>query len=259
MLGVWIAESPSFASRSDYMIPTLLGLCVLVAEERKPVELVTNLIHEADEYTFKVTAPGVETVVRCRQTTNGEDTSWGGWRIVPYVLPIATTASGKGEVRVTFEFPGRKEPIVLRSRGLAEDVYLLKHLCGDKAAVDKWLDKVVPPSKTVVAWPENKAHEYGEFLEKVPAELAAAIKLGQDAYDAKRPELVRRLKDSFLFYAPAATMRAWQVSTGKNTLAIESGSADRMYFSRIRVELRKTDKGQWEVARIVAGEFFKGE
>jgi hypothetical protein len=241
------------------MILTLLSLFVAFAEEeRKPRDLVAQLIRKADEYTMTVSAPGVEKVIRCQQKTNGDDTSWGGWRIVPYVLPIATTASGTGQVQVSFEFPGRKEIIVLRSKGLAEDVYLLKHLGGEEKAA-KWLDKVVPTSKTVVAWPENEVWAKSEHLEKVPAELAAAVKLGQDAYDAKRPELIRRLKDSFLFYAPAATMRDWKVSTGKNTLAIETGSSDQMYFSRVRVELRKTDKGEWEVSRIVAGEFFKGE
>jgi hypothetical protein len=241
------------------MILTLLSLFVaFVQEEQKPVNLVDQLISKADEYTMTVKGPGVEKVIRCKQKADGEDTSWGGWRIVPYILPIATTASGKGEVTMTFEFPGRKEPVVLRSRGLAEDVYLLKHLGGEEAAA-KWLDQVAPTSKTVVAWPENEVWTRYEYLEKVPAELAAAVKLGQDAYDAKRPELVRRLKHSFLFYAPATMMRDWQVSTGKNTLAIETGSSDKMYFSRVRVEMRKTDKGEWEVARIVAGEFFKGE
>ena len=239
------------------MIATLLGLCVLVAEERKPAELVTQFISEADEYTLTVKAPGVEKVIRCQQRTNGEDTSWGGWRIVPYLIPTATTASGKGQVTVTFEFPGRQEPVVLRSKGLAEDVYLLKHLGAEEQAA-KWLDKMVPTSKTVVAWPEDKAWIYGEALDKVPAELAAAVKIGRDAYDAKRPELTRRFNKSFLYFAPAAA-KDWRVSTGKDTLAIETGAADKMYFSRVRVELRKTDKGGWEVARIVAGEFFKGE
>jgi hypothetical protein len=240
------------------MFVTLLVLFAAVAEEeRKPVNLVDQLIDKADEYTMTVKAPGVEKVIRCKQKADGEDTSWGGWRIVPYLLPIATTASGKGQVTMTFEFPGRKEPVVLRSRGLAEDVYLLKHLGGAEAAV-KWLDKVVPTSKTIAAWPENEVWTRYEYLDKVPAELAAAVKLGQDAYDAKRPELVRRLKHSFLFYPPA-TAKDWQVSTGKDTLAIETGTSDKMYFSRVRVELRKTDKGDWEVSRIVAGEFFKGE
>ena len=173
------------------------------------------------------------------------------------MIPIATTASGKGEVRVSFQFPGRKEPVVLRSKGLAEDVYLLRHFGGEEQAA-KWLDKMVPTSKTVVVWPEDKAWTYAEALEKVPAELAAAIKLGQDAYDAKRPELTRRINKSFLYYAPASA-KQWSVSTGKDSLAIETGSADKMYHSRVRVELRKTDKGEWEVSRIVAGEFFKGE
>jgi hypothetical protein len=240
------------------MILTLVGLCVaFVTEEQKPVNLVDQLISKADEYTMTVKAPGVENVVPCKRETDGKDTSWGGWRIVPYVLPIATTASGKGQVTVTFEFPGRKDPVVLRSKGLAEDVYLLKHFVGKEKAA-KWLDKVVPASKTIAAWPENEVWTRYEYLEKVPAELAAAVKLGQDAYDAKRPELVRRLNESFLFYPPATT-KDWQVSTGKNTLAIETSSSDKMYFSRVRVELRKTDKGDWEVSRIVAGEFFKGE
>lgn len=240
------------------MFVTLLVLLAAVAEEeRKPVNLVTELISKADEYTLTVKAPGVEKVIRCKQRTEAEDTSWGGWRIVPYLLPIATTASGKGKVTTTFEFPGRKEPVVLRSKGLAEDVYLLKHLGGEEAAA-KWLDQVAPTTKTVVAWPEHEVWTRGEYLEAVPAELAAAVKLGQDAYDAKRPELVRRLKQSFLFYPPA-TAKDWSVSTGKDTLAIETGTSDKMYFSRVRVELRKTDKGNWEVSRIVAGEFFKGE
>jgi hypothetical protein len=32
-----------------------------------------------------------------------------------------------------------------------------------------------------------------------------------------------------------------------------------MFAARFRVELRKTDKGLWEVASIFATEFFKGE
>src|SRR5262245_16107311 len=240
------------------MILTLLSMVVAIAEgEQEPFNLVEQLISKADDYTFKVTAPGVENVVRCRQTTNGENTSWGGWRIVPYVLPIATTASGQGQVRVSFEFPGRKEPVVLRSKGLAEDVYLLRHIGGEEQAA-KWLDKVVPTTKTFVAWPRDKAWEYSKEEKNVPAELAAAIKLGQAAYDSKRPELTRRLTKSFLYHAPAAEM-GWSVSTGKDTLAIETGSVDKMYHSRVRVELRKTDKGEWEVARVVAGEFWKGE
>ena len=240
------------------MILTLLSLCVaFVKEEQKPAKLVGRLIGKADEYTMRVSAPGVEKVIRCQQKTNGDDTSWGGWRIVPYILPIATTASGTGQVQVSFEFPGRKELIVLRSKGLAEDVYLLRHLGGEEKAA-KWLDQVVPTSKMVVAWPADKAWVYGKEEKEVPAELRAVVKLGQDAYDARRPELTRRLTKSFLYHAPAAEM-GWTVSTGKNTLSIETGSVDKMYHSRIRVELRKTEKGDWEVSRIVAGEFFKGE
>src|SRR5262245_16356499 len=247
------------------MLATLLGFLATLPPELIPptvVETVLRHIGRAEEYTLRVSIPGGgEHVMKFRQQANGEGTTWGGWRIVPYLIPIAIPADGKGkgQVTLTLEFPGRKEPIVLTSRGLAEDVYLLRQCVpeADKAAA-KWLEKVAPDSKLVAAWPEKEPRPVGEELKKVPPELAAAVKLGQDAYEAKRPEMIRRFNKSFLFYPPSSG-KDWTVTAGKDTLALETGCHDRMYYARLRVEMRKTDTGAWEVTRILAGEFWKGD
>jgi hypothetical protein len=229
------------------------------AAMRMPTEAAVNAISDAKEYTMRISAPGVEKTVTFRKgmTAAANDSTWSGWRIVPYLLPLTTRADGTGEVKLSFEFPGRKDAIVLHSRGLAEDVYLLRTLGGEADAA-KWLDKKVPTSKLVSQWPADAPAEVGERLKKVPEELAAAVKLGQDAYEANRPELIRRFARSLLYYPPM-TEKRWDVSTGKNTLWLDTGCHDRMFAARFRVELRKTDKGLWEVASIYATEFFKGE
>ncbi len=237
----------------------LIAPALLSTAGEIPVQRAAQAIHDTKEYTLRITAPGVEKTSTFRYQAGDKaiETSWGGWRILPYILPLATAGNGKGAVQLSFEFPGRKDPIVLHSKGLAEDVYLLRHLGCEKEA-EKWLDKMISTSKMVTQWPEKEAWAGRDRLEKVPAELAAAVKLGQEAYEANRPELMRRFNQSYLLY-PKATTKDWSVSTGKDTLSLETGCSDRMYFARIRVELKKTDKGDWEVVRILAGEFFKGE
>jgi hypothetical protein len=238
-------------------VPVLL-FASYTAAVRMPTEAAATAISDAKEYTMRISAPGVEKTSTFRQgkTVAETESSWSGWRVVPYLLPLTTRADGTGEVKLSFEFPGRKDPIVLHSMGLAEDVYLLRTL-GIATEAAKWLDKQVPTSKLVSQWPADAPEEVGERLDKVPAELAAAVKLGQEAYEAKRPELIRRFGRSLLYYPPM-TEKRWVVSTGKNTLWLDTGCHDRMYAARFRVELRKTDKG-WEVASILATEFFKGE
>ena len=127
----------------------------------------------------------------------------------------------------------------------------------DKAAT-KWLERAAPDSKIVAELAELEPKAAGKGLEKLSPELAAAVKLGKAEYEAKRPELIRRFNKSFLFY-PAAETKDWKVTADKDSLWIETGCHDRMYFARLRVEMRKSDKGEWEVARVMAGEFFKGE
>jgi hypothetical protein len=247
------------------MLPVLLGfLAALPPELLEPpptvVQTVVGRIRDAKEYTLRVSIPrGGEQVHRFQWQENNEGTTWPGWRVVPYLVPLAVPPDGKGQgqVTLTFDFPGRKEATVLTSKGLAEDIYLLRNLVDEKAYA-KWLAKVAPDSKLVVPWPAEHPPAPGEALEKVPAGLAAAVKLGQDAYEAKRPELVRRFNKSYLHYPPAAAKK-WSVYTGKDSLAIETGCHDLMYYARFRVELTKTPKGDWEVTRILAGEFFKGE
>jgi hypothetical protein len=222
-----------------------------------PVEIVSRAIRDAKEYNLRISAPGVDKITIFRQKMGTKDTSWGGWRIVPHLLPLATAAHGKGDVTLSFEFPGLKDAIVLRSRGLAEDVYLLRALGGEMEAA-KWLDKVVPTSKLVIAWLPKEPEQTGERLEAVPPELVAAMKLGMEAYEAKRPELIRRFNKSLLYYPPKTT-KSWAVSSEKDTLWLTTGCSDRMYAARFRVELRKNEKGEWEVVRILAKEYFKGE
>jgi hypothetical protein len=224
-----------------------------------PVQTVARAISDYREYTLRIKAPGVETATVFRKMMGTKDTSWSGWRIVPHLIALATTADGKGEVTLTFEFAGLKDPIVLRSRGLPEDVYLLRTLGGETDAA-KWLDKVVPTSKMVMPWPEKQPEPSPamEQLKKVPPELEAAVKLGQETYELKRAELIRRFNKSFLHY-PESTEMSWAVYSGKDILWLETACSDRMYVADFRVELRKTDKGEWEVVRILAKELFKGE
>ena len=249
------------------MLATRLGFLALLPQELlapppTAIDVARGLIRKSEEDELRVAVPGgEEQVTKFRAQEDREGNTWSGWRIIPYIIPIAIPADGKGkgQVTLTLEFPGRKDPIVLRSRGLAEDVYLLRHLVPetDKAAA-KWLEKVAPDSKIVAAWPEQEPKAAGKDLEKLPPELAAAVKLGKDAYEAKRPELIRRFNKSFLFY-PAPETKDWKVTADKDALWLETGCHDQMYFARLRVEMRKTDKGAWEVIRVLAGEFFKGE
>jgi len=246
------------------MVAALLSfLATLPLEFLHPpsaVEGVVARIGAAKEYTLRVSIPGGgESVTRFKSETNNEGNTWAGWHVVPYLLPIAVprNGQGRGQVALRFEFPGWKEPIVLQSKGVAEDIYLLRSLTGAKEAA-KWIEKTAPDSKLVVAWPKNDPDVAGELLKTAPAELAAAVKLGQDAYDAKRPELIRRFNQSYLYYPPAAT-KDWSVYAGKDALTLQMGCSDLMYFARFRVELKKTAAGPWEVTRILAGEFFKGE
>jgi len=237
----------------------LTGLAAFAADPPPTaVQTAVARIEKATEYTLKVAIPGGgEKVVPFVAKTDKEDTSWAGWRVVPYLLAIATATHGKGEVRLSFEFPGQKEPLVLRSKGLAEDVYLLRAFGREQEAA-KWLDTVAPQSKLVVPWPKDEPDEVGERLEKVPDELVAAVRLGVRSYEAKRPELIRRFNTSYLYYPPTVA-RDWSVFAGKDRLWIVTGCHDRMYAARFRVELKKTATGEWEVTRILAKEFFKGE
>jgi hypothetical protein len=246
------------------MLVTLLGLLASLPPEflnpPTEVERVVARIGEAKEYTIRVSIPGGgESVMRFQSKESNEGATWAGWRVVPYLLPKAIPVDGKGrgQVTLTFEFPGRKEPIVFKSKGLAEDIYLLRSLVAEKDYA-KWLATVAPDSKLVSAWPRNDRDVVGEPLKVMPAELAAAVKLGRDAYDAKRPELIRRFNQSYLYYPPAAT-KDWSVFAGKDALTLQMGCSDLMYAARFRVELKKTSKGGWEVSRILAEEFFKGE
>jgi hypothetical protein len=227
-------------------------------EKPTPATIAATRIAAVKGYTLRVSFPGgADKVLRFTNQMGDKENSLKGWRVVPYVLPFATGANGKGQVTLSFEFPGQKEPTVLRSLGLTEDVYLLR-VFGDEKESKKWLEKVVPESKLVFPWPAKGPPPVGERLEKVPPELAAVVKLATDAYAAKRPELMRRFGTSLLYYPPASEKR-WAVTVGKDALWLESGCADRMYVACFRVELQKTKQGAWEVTRIFAKEFFKGE
>lgn len=232
-----------------------------LADSAGPAEAVTARIHEAKEYTLRVSAPDAkDKLIRFRYRGDNDGAAagnWIGWRVVPYSLPASTTGIGAGRVTLAFDFPGEKKPVVLRSRGPAEDIYLLRVLVGE-AAVEKWLGKNVPASKLVAPLSEEEPRDGAERLEKVPPGLAAAVALGKEAYEAARPELVRRFNKSFLHYPPAAKAR-WSVSAGKDMLRLDTWCSDRMYYARLRVELRKTPAGAWEVTRVRGGEFFKGE
>jgi hypothetical protein len=250
------------------IILCITQVCHLTAsadEKPAPAVIAATRIAAVEEYTLRVSFPGgADKVLRFTNQKGDTENSRTGWRVMPYVLPFATAADGKGQVKLSFEFPGQKEPTMLRSAGLTEDVYLLR-LFGDEKESKKWLDKVVPESKLVVPWPEKDAHLWdwepkpvGDRLEKVPPKLAAAVKLGTDAYAANRPELMRRFGQSLLYY-PLAPEQRWAVTVGKDALWLETGCADRMFAAFFRVELQKTKKGEWEVIRIFAKEVFKGE
>ncbi|MBA4065849.1 MAG: hypothetical protein C0501_19450 [Isosphaera sp.] len=232
-------------------------LALMSAIETLPGHEADALIQKADAYTVRVTAPGVDLPIPFRATTDGRPTHGAGWVLVPSFVRRTTAATGAGEVRLTFTFPGRPGPVVLRSKGLAEDVYLLRHLGGERQAA-KWLDAAVPASKLVVRWPDDHPWGRPEYRDP-PAGLAAAVALGKAAYDAKRPELVRRItRDSLLLLPPAAAAH-WDASFTADTLTLDTRWSDRMYFALVRVELRKTAKGEWEVTRVLADEILKGE
>jgi hypothetical protein len=247
------------------MLTTLLGfLAMLPPELLQPpptvVEAALSRISKSREYTMRISIPGGgEHVMKFKAQDDGEGTTWGGWRIVPNLIPkaIPDDGRGKGQVTLTLEFPGQKDSIVLKSRGPAEDIYLLRTCVPEKDSA-KLIEKMTPDSKLVVAWPEKEPELAVEPLKKVPDELAAAVKLGNDAYEARRPELIRRFSSSFLFYPPTAA-KDWTVRVGKDRLWLDTGCHDRMYAAHFRVELRKTDKGEWEIARILAKEYFKGD
>ncbi|HJZ55479.1 MAG TPA: hypothetical protein VKE74_10995 [Gemmataceae bacterium] len=233
----------------------------LPADEPTSIEAVATRIHNAEEYTLRVSIPDTkEQVFRFRYQGNNDTVSrdnWTGWRVVPYLLPLATAPDGKGQVVLAFEFPGENRPLVLRSKGPADDIYLVRAL-GLNPAAKRWLGKQEPESPTVVKWSEKEPELDGEPLKKIPLELAAPVKLGKAAYEARRPELVRRFNRSYLYY-PAAETARWSVTAGKGVVYLETGCSDLMYYARFRVELRKTLKGEWEVTRILALEAFKGE
>lgn len=225
-----------------------------------PTQIVADKIHHTRQYTLRVSVPGgTEQVYPFRYEGDNDGATgnnWGGWRIVPSVIRSTTAADGKGLVILAFDFPGEKEPSVLRAKGPAEDVYLLRSLGIGWWA--RWFDDVVGLSKAVVTWPKGEGGPREEGLEKVPPELAAAVKLGKQAYEAKRPELIRRFSRSFLYY-PAATEARWDVRSAKGTVWLDTGCHDRMYHARFRVELRQAADGSWDVIRILANEEFKGE
>jgi hypothetical protein len=247
-------------------------------------------IEEAAEYSFKVTVTGsdealavevrdlppakVSPQIGKERPQNWVADRWFGNRMVPHVLLVACRESekeakkGDGDVRLEFVVPDKsekeaKETYVFRSRGLAEDVYVLSAL-GMQKQFAKWLAKAVPDSKEVQ--PLKPREERPARDEPGAAELAAAEKPPDEwkpvltaanaKYNEQRPELMKRFGGSFLFY-PRLRERDWAAFRRGDQLI--SGTADLMFYVTFRVEFQQDKDGKWHYVRTQASEEFKGE
>ncbi len=238
---------------------------------------VLGAMSSAGEYTVDFTIDGVKETARLRvedkpdrlffrRTAMGEWLvgPWSGSRVIPLILSTTCAGTPGGAVRAVVRLLGRPA-YTLRTRGLAEDLYLLRCLPVGERFAD-WVKKVTPAaSPDVLVFNERRAASRGfEEAKKKAAdarpvemtkELAPAAALAAEEYARRRAELITRLGGSYLFYPKSPRWALWRDG---DALFATAGCHDRMYHARFTVELKRDGK-TWKFVRLLAEESFKGE
>jgi hypothetical protein len=202
------------------------------------------------------------------------DASYTGRKLIPLVLSNACGGPERGSVRVTVYLDGRKEGSAFRSRGLAEDFYILQHLPVKEMFRD-WLKKTVPTSADVLLSRQNlllpppHAEETSEAFQQaqarrqkahkvdISAELEPAVTLARAKYDERRDELIGRLSHSLLFYPESKDLK-WSCERDGDHVFVSASCSDGWAGASFTVELERAD-GEWQYRRLLGSEVFKGD
>jgi hypothetical protein len=238
-------------------------------------------IERAVEYSLKVTVKGsdeevsvairdlppakISPQIKKEKPRQWVADHWYGHRMVPHVLLQACGEPAKGSVQVELSLAGegdkgKKEIYVMRSAGLAADVYLVSAL-GMQKQFAQWLAKAVPDSKEVQPLKPDGERPIAEGKDvKLTDELKPVLAAATDKYNEQRPELLKRFGGSFLFYPLRKEKeRDWAIVRIGDKLVFETSCADRMFYATFRLEFQQAKDGKWQYVRTLAAEEFKGE
>lgn len=174
------------------------------------------------------------------------------------------SADGKGAFTAVIRLPETGHKFTLRTRGLADDLYVVRILQLHKPFA-KWHKKAcagVKNSPDVVVGRPHQPSKGAVAFDRVPAYLLSAVAAAAVKYEEKRPELSLRVREeeSCLYFPPAGES-PWRVTRDGDKLFVRTWCVDRMYAATFEVEFRKVGNGdaEWEYVRLRGEEHFKGE